>query len=182
MAKSKKQPNPPLTALALLLAPGEVALLGVRGKQIEEMMGSAHVPNALVGWAMGMGCHQLVGLALPIIQMVAFSAFLLMSPPGIRRRHQPLRLVAGALMVTASLAELAVSVPPWQADTVIRLLVTLTLMLADLFGGALLLEHLVVPAWPMMRRAIQKRPGWAGVALLVAAASGALALAPGLAW
>ena len=136
---------PNLTILAILILPFEIALLVARGMLVASMLTAAHLENLPV--VFGLDTHHLVSFSLPAFQMIAFSAYFLMSAPPNRQRHGHLRTLAALLWVTVSILELAVCVPALRVEAIYRLLMTAVLILMDTFGGAIVLEHLVCPWW-----------------------------------
>ena len=148
-----KKPDP-LTIFAIILLPFFLLILPVRAAQIREVLVAAHIENAAIAFWPGVGTHDLIGWAWPVFQMLALSAFF------VKSSHCPgyLRQFAAALWLTLFSAELLGfwAVSQWAPDAAVRLGVTLALMLANDFGGALVVEHLVCPTCCTVAMMVQK--------------------------
>ena len=148
-----KKPDP-LTIFAILSLPFLLLLLPGRSAHIKEILVAAHVENVAVSLWPGLSTHDLAGLALPAFQILALSAFF--QQPSRDQRH--LRPLAAALWLTLFAAELLAlwALPQWGPEFPVRFGVTLALILAHDFGGALALEKLICPVCCAIAKILQK--------------------------
>ena len=146
--------NQSLTILAVTILPFAIALLVARGILVGHMLTAAHFEN--VPLAPGLGTHQLVSFALPGVQMVAFSLYFLLSSPAIRQQNAHLRKLAAMMWITVSVLELALCVPLLRVEAIYRLLMTASLILMDTLASAVVLEHLVCPAYCTVHSSIHR--------------------------
>lgn len=138
-----------LTIFAILSLPFLLLLLPGRSAHIKEVLVAAHVENVALSFWPGLATHDLAGLALPAFQILALSAFC--QKPCRDQRH--LRPLAAALWLTLFAAELLAlwALPHWGPEFPVRFGVTLALILAHDFGGALVLEKLICPVCCLKR-------------------------------